>query len=160
MVEYHRNVIHIYWQIHHLILCKGQPSLFPWTGKAQPSRVEEVGFNSGFSLKWMLHFSAGFGPCPTLHGPLTHWVTDTALSKQHLNAFTTCNVLIWEKGKGATLLLMVLHQELLPEGIPSFPSLCKSCACWSSTLLQVSVPSYSGAVSRGTWKNLAWKKSI
>lgn len=66
MVEYHRNVIHIYWQIHHLIPCKGQPSLFPWTGKAQPSRVEEVGFNSGFSLKWMLHFSAGFGPCPVM----------------------------------------------------------------------------------------------
>lgn len=42
MVEYHRNIIHIYWQTHHLILCKGKPPLFPCPGKAQPSRVEEV----------------------------------------------------------------------------------------------------------------------
>lgn len=82
MVEYHRNIIHIYWQIHHLILCKGQPSLFSCPCKAQPSGVEEVGFNKvGFSLKGMLHFTAVFGPCPIklktgtssppLHGPLT-----------------------------------------------------------------------------------------
>lgn len=49
MVGYQRNISRISWQIHHLIMLKGQPSLFPCPGKAQPSRVEEVEFNKAVS---------------------------------------------------------------------------------------------------------------